>query len=64
MTVEPQGFACELSEGDLQTRASNWRTLAAQASSTYRTSDGFRIVYARPAAKRPSLSHRSREFLL
>ena len=50
MTVEPQGFACELNESDLETRASNWRALAAHASTTHRTSNGFRIVYGGQAA--------------
>jgi len=50
VTVESQVFECELNESELQTRASNWRTLAAHASTTHRTSDGFRIVYGRQAA--------------
>jgi hypothetical protein len=50
VTVDPQGFSCELSDTALQSRAADWRSLAAHVRATQRTSAGFRIVYGPYAA--------------
>jgi hypothetical protein len=43
--MEPEGFACDLDESDLQKRGADWATLAARVRTKQRIGNGFRIVY-------------------
>jgi len=43
--MEPDGFACDLDESNLQKRGTEWATLAEHVRTKQRIGNGFRIVY-------------------